>query len=68
MYLGETKIYDEHRQKLFEAFGWLNTFLVGYKYVARTDFPTLADFSLFNSVASIVVSFHIVLIPAQNDN
>lgn len=53
-----TKIQDEDRQKLFEAIGWLNTYLDGHKYVAGTDFPTLADISLFNSVANIVVSYY----------
>lgn len=56
IYQGETRIRDDQRQKLFEAIGWLNTFLEGHEYVAGTQNPSVADISLFNSVASIVVS------------
>lgn len=32
----------------------MNTFLEGHKYVAATENPSVADISLFNSVANIV--------------
>lgn len=56
MFIGETKITDEKREKLYEALGWLNTFLEGNKYVAGGDGWTLADLSLLASVATIEVS------------
>lgn len=56
IYQGETRIKDDQRQKLFEAIDWLNTFLEGHEYVAGTQNPSIADISLFNSVANIVVS------------
>lgn len=56
-----TKIQDEDRQKLFEAVDWVNTFLEGHKYIAGTDFPTLADISLFNYVANFSVGGHSVI-------
>lgn len=56
MYFGETKIQDEHRQKVFEALSWLNTLLEGHKYLAETEHATLADMSLLPSVANFSVS------------
>lgn len=56
IYQGETRIKDDQRQKLFEAIEWLNTSLEDHEYVADTQNPTVADISLFNSVANIVVS------------
>ena len=56
MYAGQTKIADDSRQKLFEAVGLLNTFLEGKSYVTGSEQPTIADLSIFASVANIVVS------------
>lgn len=56
LYGGQTKIADDSRQKLFEAVGYLNTFLEGKSYVAGSEQPTIADLSIFASVANIVVS------------
>ncbi|XP_037026637.1 glutathione S-transferase 1-1-like [Bradysia coprophila] len=53
-YQGQTTISDDARQKLFEAIGFLNTYLEGKKYVSGSAEPTIADFSLFSSVANIV--------------
>jgi len=53
LFTGETKITDEKREKLYEALGWLNTFLEGNKYVAGGTDWSLADLSLLASVATI---------------
>lgn len=55
LFLGETKISDEKREKLNEALEWVNLFLEGNQYVAGGDSPTLADLSILVSVTTIVV-------------
>lgn len=56
MYSGQTTISEESRQKLFEAIELLNTFLEGKTFVAGSNQPTIADLSIFSSVANIIVS------------
>lgn len=56
MYLGETRVSDEKRKSLQEAFGFLETFLADGDYVAGTAEPTLADVFVLASLTSIVVS------------
>ncbi|XP_055298918.1 glutathione S-transferase 1-like [Sitodiplosis mosellana] len=51
---GQTKISDDNRQKLFDAVEFLNTFLEGKTYVAGSEQPTIADLSIFTSIANIV--------------
>lgn len=53
LHLGETKITQEKRDNLTEAFGFLNTFLNETKYVAGND-VTIADLAIYASVTSIV--------------
>lgn len=55
LFIGETKITQEKRDKLNEALVFLNTFLNGTKYVAG-DNVTIADLAIYASVTSIVVS------------
>lgn len=53
-FLGETKISDDKRKQIFEAFGFMEKFLEGRKWFAG-DNLTLADLSILASVASITV-------------
>jgi len=54
LFIGETKITDEKRQKLNEAFAILNTFLEGNAYVAGGNVPSLADLSVLSTISSII--------------
>lgn len=56
LYMGQTTISDDARQKLFDAVELLNTFLQGKTFITGSDQPTIADLSLFSSVANIFVS------------
>lgn len=53
-FLGETKISDEKRNKIYEAFGYLEKFLEGRKWLCG-DNLTVADLQILSSVSSIVV-------------
>lgn len=55
LYLGEKKISDEKRKNIFEAFGFMETFLEGKKWFCG-DNLTLADLSICASMSSIIVS------------
>lgn len=55
IFLGESVITDEKKKPLFEAFGWLNSFLQKGKYVAG-DKPTIADLSLLATMSGMIVS------------
>lgn len=52
---GATDISDENRQKLFESLDTLNKFLAGRKYITGSAEPTVADTTLFTTVANISV-------------
>jgi len=52
-FLGETKISDEKRNKIYEAFGYLEKFLEGCKWLCG-DNLTVADLQILSSVSSIV--------------
>lgn len=56
IFLGETKIGDEKRKSLYEAFNWLNGFLENGDYVAGGKTPTIADIFMLASLSSAVVS------------
>lgn len=53
LFLGETKISDEKRKQLTEAFEYLNTFLEGNDWVAG-DKVTIADLAILSSLSTIV--------------
>lgn len=53
LFLGETKISDENRKQLKEAFEFMNTFLEGRTWFAG-DNVTIADLSILASLSSIV--------------
>ncbi|CAO1403684.1 unnamed protein product [Diamesa tonsa] len=53
IYLGETKISEEKRNQVYEAFGFLEQFLDGHKWFCG-DNMTIADLSLLASVSSII--------------
>ncbi|XP_050305756.1 glutathione S-transferase 1-like [Anthonomus grandis grandis] len=53
LFKGEDEIFDEHKQPLEEALGFLDVFLEGQKFVAG-DHLTVADCCLASSVSSIV--------------
>lgn len=53
LFLGEDQIFDEHKQPLEEALGYLDVFLEGNDFVAGNKL-TVADCSLVASVSSIV--------------
>lgn len=42
---------------MWEAIGWLNTFLEGEKYVAGGDDVTIADIFIMSSMSSLVVLY-----------
>lgn len=54
LFLGENQIYDEHKQSLEEALGFLDVFLQDNDFVAGSNL-TIADCSLVASVSTIVV-------------
>lgn len=56
IFLGETKIGDDKRKSLHEAFNWLNDFLANGSYVAGGQAPTVADIFTLASISSVVVS------------
>lgn len=56
IFLGETKIDNVNRERLYEALGFLESFLDGKKFVAGDEL-SLADISILVSVTSIDVSF-----------
>lgn len=56
IYQGETRIADDKRTALYEAFALLETFLADGPYVAGTAQPTLADIYAMATMSSIVVS------------
>lgn len=56
IFLGETKIGDDKRKSLHEAFNWLNDFLASGGYVAGGKTPTIADIFTLASLSSVVVS------------
>ncbi|XP_019868564.1 glutathione S-transferase 1 [Aethina tumida] len=53
LFLGENQIYDEHKQSLEEALGFLDVFLQDNDFVAGSNL-TIADCSLVASVSTIV--------------
>lgn len=55
IYLGETKIAEEKRNQVYEAFGFLEQFLDGRKWFCGNNM-TIADLSILASVSSIIVS------------
>ena len=67
LFLGETRISDEKREKLNEAFGFLNTFLEGNEFVCGGENATLADLAILASITSIVVSSlrQLISVPAM---
>lgn len=56
LFLGETKIPDDKRAALVEAFGFLNTFLEGSEWLAGGAEPSLADIFAAASLSSVIVS------------
>lgn len=57
IFKGQTHITDESRQQLFDTIGILNTLLNGKKFLIGSEQPTLADLSVFSSIANVVVRF-----------
>lgn len=55
LFLGESVITEEKKKAVFEAFGWLNSFLSKTKYVA-SDKPTIADLSIIATISGLIVS------------
>lgn len=53
-FLGETKISDEKRKQVYEAFGYMENFLEGRKWFC-SDNLTIADLSILASLSSIIV-------------
>lgn len=54
MQLGlEGAVVREDEDKLYEAFGWLDSFLESYKWVASNE-PTVADIAIFCSLVDVV--------------
>ncbi|CRK97493.1 CLUMA_CG010882, isoform A [Clunio marinus] len=53
LFLGETKISDEKRKQVYEAFGFMEKFLTGRKWFCG-DKMTIADLSILASLSSIV--------------
>lgn len=65
---GQTHITDESRHKLFEAIGFLNSFLEGKQFIIGSEQPTIADLAVFSSIANVVVNFiGDLLINLRND-
>lgn len=56
LYKGQTNITDESREQLFKTIELLNTFLAGKKFLIGSEHATLADLSVFSSIANVVVS------------
>lgn len=54
IFLGETKISDEKRKQVYEAFGYMENFLEGRKWFC-SDNLTIADLSILASLSSIIV-------------
>ncbi|XP_077291649.1 glutathione S-transferase 1-like [Arctopsyche grandis] len=54
LFMGETKISKDKRDKLNEVFAHLNTFLEGCDWVAKGSNYTIADIAIAASVSSIV--------------
>jgi glutathione S-transferase len=52
--MGETRISDEKRKAIYEAFGFMEKFLEGRKWFCG-DNLTIADLSILASLASIIV-------------
>lgn len=52
--MGETKIADEKRKQVYEAFGFIEKFLEGRKWFCGEDL-TIADLAILASLASIMV-------------
>lgn len=55
-FLGETKISDDKRKQVYEAFGFMEKFLEGRKWFCG-DNLTIADLAILASLSSIIVSF-----------
>lgn len=54
IYLGETRVAEDKRKALYEAFAFLEAFLAAGDWVAGTAEPSLADLFVAASVSSIV--------------
>jgi glutathione S-transferase len=52
--MGETRIADEKRKQVYEAFGFMEKFLDGRKWFCG-EHLTIADLAILASLASIVV-------------
>lgn len=54
LFLGETKITDDKREQVYEAFGFMEKFLEGRKWFCGVNL-TIADLSILASMSSIIV-------------
>lgn len=54
LFMGETTISQDKKEKLYEAFEWMEKFLEGQNWFAG-DTMTIADLSILASLSSILV-------------
>lgn len=60
IFLGETKITDDKRASLVQAFEFMNQFLEGGAWLAGGDDPSVADIYAAASISSVIVKCYTI--------